>query len=193
MLFYLLTNIILIILNEPIDLYNLLVLSITYNINFINLEYIDYSINMYNLKGLNKNMIDKTLLENLKLKIKHPILTCNYKYIYYNYTNNNICNLYFSTYHTFTHSQNNSIRLFQDQYLNINNFILSQNNYYFNTIQFNSKYIVKYFKNELVNDVIIPKIEKMFIENKQSQNDQIMYINNKQFRLNPLFFKMITK
>jgi hypothetical protein len=64
---------------------------------------------MYDFKNINNTYVGKNLFQNLKQKLIHPILLCNYEYIYG--INNLVCNINFSTYHTFTGSSFNSKNL----------------------------------------------------------------------------------
>ena len=169
----------------------MLVTSTLHNFNFIELYLLNHGVFNYKLNtiALIYNN-DGLILKNLLQKLKHPMLTCDYKYVCSN--NNIIYNIYFSTHHTFTSSPTNSLNLDflqksnRPQYLNTTDFIINQNKEILQKVNHNN-YLIENFKEKTIRDITIPQMREILFKNKQPEKTQIMYINNNmQIKINPV-------
>jgi len=150
---------------------------------------IGYEINNYkaNLNYDLNYLINNDLLNNLNQKFRHPMLNCDFKFVY---TSNNIdYTTYFKTYHTFTSKPINSIFVFQNQYFNICDFIIVQDNFFsINNYKNNNLSIYKIrdnFNECIIKDYIQKSLTSSLIKNKQCPYTQILYINGSDIKMNP--------
>jgi hypothetical protein len=69
------------------------------------------------------------------------------------------------------------------QYININDFIIDQNQNLFNKNKYNG-HINKLFNEKIINEIITPQIKEILLNNKQIKNTQVIYVNNL-IKINP--------
>ena len=169
------------------NLYDLLVTGSCNNIIFKELILLDYEIYKYNCNLINFNF---QFLNNLNSKLSHPMLKCNFKFTY---SIHNIQHtVYFQTYNTFTSSDKNSINVFKNQWFNIYDFIIDQNNSFSKKMDMKSidyinlNKITKNFSNLLINNYVKIPLQDMLIKGNQCKYSQIIYFDKLNIRINPL-------
>ena len=171
------------------NLYEILVNSICGKYVFKDLVLLNYEINKYKITLINLNdLVSSDILNNLNQKMRHPILKCSYRYIFI--FNGIEYIVYFETYHTFTSKPINSVFLFRNQYLNINDFIITQNHSFClnnNSYDITNLEKIRYnFNKSLIKYYIENPLHKDLINCKQGKNKQIIYINSFNININPL-------
>ena len=92
------------------SIYDLLVKGSCHSqIIFLGLDFVDYEIYKYKYNSKIIYNLDNNLVNNLIQKCNHVMLNCNFKinYVY----NDNVFNMNFNTFHTFTTKNKNSFYL----------------------------------------------------------------------------------
>jgi hypothetical protein len=163
------------------NLYDLLVNGSCHNIIYKDLFLLKYEISKYiNILPFSESDVSY----NIKSKLKHPSLKCDFKFSYY--INNIEHFLHFSTYHTYTHSNINSVFIFfhkQNQNFNNCDFIIDQTNkfvkvnYLKNSDFINIDLINKHFSKNLLNKYVTEPLIEMFKLKNQSVGTHIIYLD----------------